>query len=100
MDNSYFVSLIFEVTQATRQSMKLYSYLIISIFITTSFVSALLIVFNKRRIKAEEVSKRKEELERYAAELEERVTERTAELAGEKENSILLSMLSAAVLCL
>ncbi|MDP2278665.1 MAG: ATP-binding protein, partial [Nitrospirota bacterium] len=74
-----------EVTQATRQSMKLYSYLIISIFITTSFVSALLIVFNKRRIKAEEVSKRKEELERYAAELEERVTERTAELAGEKE---------------
>lgn len=74
-----------EVTQATRQSMKLYSYLIISIFITTSIVSTLLIVFNKKRIKAEEVSKRKEELERYAAELEERVTERTAELAGEKE---------------
>ena len=74
-----------EVTHATKQSMKLYSYLIISIFITTSIVSAMLIVFNKKRIKAEEVSKRKEELERYAAELEERVTERTAELAGEKE---------------
>ena len=40
-----------EVTQATRQSMKLYSYLIISIFITTSFVSALLIVFNKKKDK-------------------------------------------------
>ena len=74
-----------EVTQATRQSMKLYSYLIISIFITTSIVSALLIVFSKKRIKAEEVEKRKEELEKYAAQLEERVTERTAELASEKE---------------
>lgn len=74
-----------EVTQATRQSMKLYSYLIISIFITTSIVSALLIVFNKKRIKAEEVEKRKEELEKYTAQLEERVTERTAELASEKE---------------
>ncbi|HBG92960.1 MAG TPA: hypothetical protein DDX12_05755 [Nitrospiraceae bacterium] len=74
-----------EVTQATRQSMKLYSYLIISIFITTSIVSAMLIVFNKKRIKAEEVEKRKEELEKYAVQLEERVNHRTAELANEKE---------------
>jgi signal transduction histidine kinase len=74
-----------EVTHATAQSMKLYSYLIISIFITTSIVSAMLIVFNKKRIKAEEVAKRKEELESYAAHLEDRVNERTAELASEKE---------------
>ncbi len=74
-----------EVTSVTRRSMELYSYLIISIFITTSIVSALLIVFNKKRIKAEEVAKRKEELEKYAAQLEEKVNERTAELVSEKE---------------
>jgi len=74
-----------EVTSATRHSMGLYSYLIISIFITTSVVSTLLIIFNKKRIKAEEVAKRKEELEKYAVELEERVNERTAELVSEKE---------------
>ncbi|MBI5214040.1 MAG: PAS domain-containing protein [Nitrospirae bacterium] len=74
-----------EVTSATKRSMELYSYLIISIFITTSRVSALLIVFNKKRIKAEEVAKRKEELEKYAVELEERVNERTKELVNEKE---------------
>jgi len=74
-----------EVTAVTRHSMKLYSYLIISIFLTTSMVSALLIVFNKKRIKAEEVAKRREELERYASQLEERVNERTAELVSEKE---------------
>lgn len=74
-----------EVTSVTRHSMELYSYLIISIFITTSIVSALLIVFNKKRIKAEEVAKRKEELEKYAAQLEEKVNDRTAELVSEKE---------------
>lgn len=74
-----------EVTYATRQSMKLYSWLIISIFITTSVVSALLIIFNKKRIQAEEVAKRKQELEKYAVELENKVSERTTELASEKE---------------
>ncbi len=74
-----------EITRATKQSMKLYSYLIISIFITTSIVSALLIVFNKKRIQAEEVAKRKQELEKYALELENKVSERTTELVSEKE---------------
>ncbi|TAL23477.1 MAG: sensor histidine kinase [Nitrospirae bacterium] len=74
-----------EVTYATRQSMKLYSWLIISIFITTSVVSTLLIIFNKKRIQAEEVAKRKQELEKYAVELENKVIERTTELASEKE---------------
>ncbi|GAB4421804.1 MAG: sensor histidine kinase [Thermodesulfovibrionales bacterium] len=74
-----------EVTLATKRSMELYSYLIIAIFVTTGVVSALLIVFNKKRIKAEEAAKRKEELERYAVELEERVNERTSELSSEKE---------------
>ncbi len=74
-----------EVTLATKQSMELYSYLIIAIFVTTTLVSALLIVFNKRRITAEESAKRKEELEKYAVELETKVKRRTAELANEKE---------------
>jgi PAS domain S-box-containing protein len=79
-----------EVTDATKRSMELYSYLIIAIFLTTSIVSAVLIVSNKKRIKAEEVAKRKEELEKYAVELEEKVNARTTELVSEKEklNSI------------
>ncbi len=74
-----------EVTRPIKRSMKLYSYLIVSIFITTTFIAAVLIVFNKKRIKAEAVARRKEELEKYAAQLEDRVNERTAELSNEKE---------------
>jgi PAS domain S-box-containing protein len=74
-----------EVTRTTRHSMVLYSYLIISIFIATSLVSALLIVFNRKRIKAEAVTRRKEELEHYAVQLENRVNQRTSELSSEKE---------------
>ncbi|MEW5745191.1 MAG: ATP-binding protein [Nitrospirota bacterium] len=89
-----------EVTRTTRNSMEIYSYLIISIFVTTSIVSAMLIVFNKKRITAESVARRKEELERYAVELEERVNDRTAELAGEKEklNTIVSAIGSGIVL--
>ncbi len=74
-----------EVTSTTKHSMVLYSYLIISIFIATSLVSTVLIVFNKKRIEASAVAQRKEELEHYAAELEGRVNRRTAELSSEKE---------------
>jgi signal transduction histidine kinase len=74
-----------EVTQVTRQSMRLYSYLIIAIFITTSIIAAALIIFNKKRIKAEEVEKRKDELEKYAVELERQINERTIELISEKD---------------
>ncbi|MBI5848919.1 MAG: PAS domain-containing protein [Nitrospirae bacterium] len=74
-----------EVTSATKNSMKLYSYLIISIFMATSLVSAVLIIFNKKRIQAAETANRKEQLEKYAGELEKKVTIRTAELASEKE---------------
>ncbi|RJQ38597.1 MAG: sensor histidine kinase [Nitrospiraceae bacterium] len=89
-----------EVTQAIRQSTRIYSYLIVSIFITTSLISALLIVFNKRRIKAEEAAKREKELEKYALILESRVRERTAELITEKEklNTIVSAMGSGIVL--
>jgi signal transduction histidine kinase len=74
-----------EVTLATKRSMNIYSYLIISLFVAASAISGILIMLNKKRIKAEEAAKRKEEIERYAMELEERVKERTAELLSEKE---------------
>jgi len=74
-----------EVTRTTKHSMALYSYLIISIFIATSLVSAVLIIFNKKRIEAGALALRKEELEHYAVQLENRVNRRTAELSTEKE---------------
>jgi len=74
-----------EVTYATKSSMRLYSYLILSIFTTTTIISIWLIIFNKKRITADEMAKRKEELEKYAGELEEKVKVRTAELTSEKE---------------
>jgi len=90
-----------EVTQVTGQSMKLYSYLIIAIFTTTTMVSALLIVINKKRIKAEEMAKRKEELEKYAHMLESKVRERTAEVSSEKEKlNTIVSTIGGGILLL
>lgn len=74
-----------EVTNTTRQSMQLYSYLIISIFIATCIISVMLIVFSKRNIEAQELAKRQKALQQYANELELRVSQRTAELVSEKE---------------
>ncbi|TAN44697.1 MAG: sensor histidine kinase [Nitrospirae bacterium] len=74
-----------DITRVTGQSMKLYSYLIISIFVATTVVSAILIVMNKKRIQAIELEKRQRELEHYTQDLENKVAERTAELKGEKE---------------
>ena len=60
----------------------------------------MLIVFNKRRIKAEEAAKREQELEKYALILESKVRERTAELITEKEklNTIVSAIGSGIVL--
>ena len=79
-----------DIAQMTKQSMRFYSYLIMSILITTVVVSAALIAFNRKRIQAEEISKHQEEMQKHALELEGKVRERTAELFDEKEklNSI------------
>jgi signal transduction histidine kinase len=74
-----------EVTMAMQSSMKFYSWLIILIFVTASIASAMLIVLNRKRVKAEEIAKHKKELERYAEELEHKVDLRTKELSTEKE---------------
>lgn len=80
-----------EVTLVTKNSMNIYSYLIISLFIAASIVSGIVIILNKKRIQAEEKAKQEQELEKYAHMLEEKVNERTKELLVEKEklNSIL-----------
>ena len=89
-----------DIANMTKQSMRLYSYLIMSILITTIVVSAALIVFNRKRIQAEEISKRQEAMEKHAAELEGKVKERTAELFEEKEklNSIVSAIGSGILL--
>ena len=74
-----------EVTMSIQTSMRFHSWLIILIFITTSVVSAMLIVLNRKRVKAEELAKHQKELERYAEDLEEKVEIRTKELTTEKE---------------
>ncbi len=89
-----------EITSMTKQSMRFYSYLIMSILLTTIIVSTALIIFNKKRLKAEELSKRQKEMERQAVVLEEKVGERTAELLAEKEklNTIVSAMGSGLLL--
>ena len=89
-----------DITHMTKQSMRFYSFLIMSILATTIIVSTALIAFNKKRIQAEEISKRQTEMERHAAELEEKVKERTAELLSEKEklNSIVSAIGSGLLL--
>ncbi|MBI5099756.1 MAG: hypothetical protein HZB30_11020 [Nitrospirae bacterium] len=74
-----------EVTMPIQTSMRFHSWLIILIFITTSVVSAMLIVLNRKRVKAEELAKHQKELEKYAEDLEEKVDIRTKELTTEKE---------------
>jgi C4-dicarboxylate-specific signal transduction histidine kinase len=74
-----------EVTMSIQTSMRFHSWLIILIFITTSVVSAMLIVLNRKRVKAEELAKHQKDLERYAEDLEEKVEIRTKELTTEKE---------------
>ncbi|MFN3396189.1 MAG: ATP-binding protein, partial [Thermodesulfovibrionales bacterium] len=89
-----------EVTLAIQRSMKLYSWLIISIFATTTIVTAMLIVMNRKRVQAEERARHQEELERYAENLEKEVAIRTKELSTEKEklNTIVNAMGSGIVL--
>ncbi|MGO9952499.1 MAG: ATP-binding protein [Dissulfurispiraceae bacterium] len=89
-----------DIANMTKQSMRFYSYLIMSILVTTIVVSAALIAFNRKRIQAQEISKHQEEMEKHAAALEGKVKERTAELFEEKEklNSIVSAIGSGILL--
>jgi signal transduction histidine kinase len=73
-----------EVTGLIAQSMRFYQWLISIIFFTVIGTSVFFIVLIKKKTAADERA-------RYAAELEDRIRERTAELTAEKEklNAIL-----------
>jgi signal transduction histidine kinase len=89
-----------EVTGTIQRSMKFYSWLIISIFMTTSIVSVMLIFSYRKRVKAEELERHQKELERYAGDLERKVNKRTEELSTEKEklNTIVSAIGSGIIL--
>jgi C4-dicarboxylate-specific signal transduction histidine kinase len=89
-----------EVTRTIQRSMRFYSWLIISIFITTSIVSVMLIFFYRKRARAEELEKHQKELEKYAEDLERKVNKRTEELLSEKEklNTIVSAIGSGIIL--
>jgi C4-dicarboxylate-specific signal transduction histidine kinase len=89
-----------EITMSIQTSMKFHSWIIILIFLTTSVVSAILIILNKKRVKGEELEKHKKELEIYAEDLEQKVNIRTKELTEEKEklNTIVSTIGSGIIL--
>jgi signal transduction histidine kinase len=74
-----------EVTASIRKSMKLHSILIVAIFAATGIGAFVMVVINRKRLKAEAKAKHEAELERYAHELESAVEKRTLELISEKE---------------
>lgn len=89
-----------EVTTSIKTSMRFHTWLILFILLTTGVGTVLLINANRKRIKAEESIKHQKELERYAAELEDKVAARTRELSVEKEklNTIVTAMGSGIML--
>ncbi len=89
-----------EITMSIQTAMKFHSWLIILIFLTTSVVSAMLIIFNKKRVQGEELEKHKKELEKYAEDLEQKVNIRTKALTAEKEklNTIVSTIGSGIIL--
>ncbi len=74
-----------EVTMAIQSSRKYHLFLTVLIFLAVTAVSAVLIVLNRKRVRAEELEKHQVELERHADELEQKVLDRTHELTTEKE---------------
>ena len=74
-----------EVTMQIRKSMKFYSLLIIAIFLVMSIASVLLVFFYLNKARSEQLERHEKELEKYAGELEQKVSQRTGELTAEKE---------------
>jgi C4-dicarboxylate-specific signal transduction histidine kinase len=89
-----------EVTMPIHRSMRFHSWIIILVFVTTSVVSAMLMVLNRKRVKAEELAKHQKYIEKYAQELEQEVDIRTKELTTEKEklNTVISTIGSGIIL--
>ncbi len=74
-----------EVTKAMQSSRKFHLFLTALIFMAVTAVSAVLIVMNRKRVRAEEIEKHQIDLKRHAEQLEHQVQIRTEELTTEKE---------------
>ena len=74
-----------EVTASMKNSMRLQSLLVITIFISTLAVAFIMILINRQRLRAESKAIYADKLKDYASALEEIVNERTKELKSEKE---------------
>ncbi|NOZ84134.1 MAG: hypothetical protein GXP60_04915 [Epsilonproteobacteria bacterium] len=74
-----------EVIENIKHSMRFYSALIIFIFFVTGIVALIVIIINRKRIKAEEKSLYMDEIKKQAKKLERLVSERTVALSSEKE---------------
>jgi PAS domain S-box-containing protein len=85
-----------EVTMPIKKSMRVYTLLLIAIFLIMTVVSVFLIVFYRNKARSEELERHEKELEKYAEDLEQKVAERTEELSVEKEK---LNTIVSAVGC-
>jgi signal transduction histidine kinase len=74
-----------EVTASIKNSMKLQSMIVLTIFISTVIGAFITIVINRERVEAQAKADYADKVRDYADELEKVVDERTDELRGEKE---------------
>lgn len=89
-----------EVTMPIRRAMRLYSWVVVCLFLITGTVSVVSMLFYRKKMKAEELERNREQLEKQARDLESEVSSRTAELSDEKEklNTIVEAMGSGILL--
>ncbi len=73
------------VIHITEKSMKVYSYLILTILTATVIFSAILFIFNKKRLATKELEIKQQNMEKYADALEENVKIKTSALIRERE---------------
>jgi C4-dicarboxylate-specific signal transduction histidine kinase len=87
-DSQWFVAVsapFSEVTLSVRKSLRFYSWVIIVILMAAGGATVMMIYLNRKREKAEVSAAHEKELEKYSAELEQKVESRTKELSNEKE---------------
>ncbi|MCX8030561.1 MAG: ATP-binding protein [Thermodesulfovibrionales bacterium] len=81
------------------KSMKVYSYLILTILTATIIFAAILYVFNKKRLAAKELEIREHTMRKYADALEENVNIKTAALIEEREKlTTILNAIGAGII--
>ncbi len=83
---SIFLSANFtDILHITDESMKLYSYLTLSILSATVLVAITLFIYNRKIIQARELQIKEENMRRYAEDLEREVEKKTSAIVRERE---------------